>query len=98
MPHPTPVQIAYGSATVISTTLLLLLIAPNASGIVLALGALLALALGVVVAVAARPRGGAAVPAPVAPAARPKAAYEAPAAAISPATLPPPAERPEVRV
>ena len=56
MPHPTPVQIAYGSATVISTTLLLLLLAPDASPAVVSLIAVGALLLGVTVALLLRPR------------------------------------------
>ena len=56
MPHPTPVQIAYGSATVIFTTLLLVLLAPNASTPVASLFAAGALLLGVTVAVLLRPR------------------------------------------
>jgi hypothetical protein len=56
MPHPTPAQIAYGSATVVSTTLLLLLLAPNAPTPVVSLIAAGALLLGVAVAVLLRPR------------------------------------------
>ncbi|ONK13969.1 hypothetical protein [Streptomyces sp. MP131-18] len=53
MPHPTPVQIAYGSATVISITFFSLFLAPAASGPVVVLIAVLALLLGAAVAVAA---------------------------------------------
>jgi hypothetical protein len=114
MPHPTPVQIAYGSATVISTTLLLMFIVPTGSTLALALVAIVALTLGVVVAVATQPRRGApgptgeerpAVPAVPAVSAVPARSFEAPAAARAPAPAPaataahlPPAERPEVRV
>ncbi|MEO3749074.1 hypothetical protein [Streptomyces sp. B6B3] len=51
MPHPTPVQIAYGSATVISSTLLLLFLVPTGSTLAVWLVAVVALLLGVVVAV-----------------------------------------------
>lgn len=54
--HPTPAQIAYGSATVTLTTLLLLLIAPSASGLTVALIAVAALIAGVVVAIGVRSR------------------------------------------
>jgi hypothetical protein len=56
MPHPTPAQIAYGSATVVSTTLLMLLFVPEASPPVASLMATGGLALGVLVAVLLRPR------------------------------------------
>jgi hypothetical protein len=106
MPHPTPVQIAYGSATVISTTLLLMLIAPTGSTLVVALIAVVSLMLGVVVAIAVQSRRGVrAQLGGAAPAVPPARTREAPAAA--PAHVPthvpaaahlPPAERPEVRV
>ncbi|MDB1089509.1 hypothetical protein PJ985_18270 [Streptomyces sp. ACA25] len=56
MPHPTPVQIAYGSAAVISSTFLLLLISPTGSLLTVSLIATSALILGVVVAVAVQSR------------------------------------------
>ncbi len=56
MPHPTPLQIAAGSATVVSATLLLLLLEPEASPLLTAAFAVVALTLGVAVSVAFRPR------------------------------------------
>ncbi|UCM88329.1 hypothetical protein [Streptomyces marincola] len=53
MPHPTPVQIAYGSATVISLTFVSLLLLPAAAGPAVVLIATLALIAGAWVAVAA---------------------------------------------
>ncbi|GAA3877546.1 hypothetical protein [Streptomyces sedi] len=60
MPHPTPVQIVYGSVTVVSLTLLLLLLAPRASGPAAFLVAGSALAAGTVVALLVGTRGKAA--------------------------------------
>ncbi|GAB2938801.1 hypothetical protein [Streptomyces mayteni] len=67
MPHPTPAQLICGSATVITTTFALLLLAPALSGPGLALVAGVALLLGVLVALALRARR-----AGRAPAARPQ--------------------------
>ncbi|MBT2508150.1 hypothetical protein J7I98_20110 [Streptomyces sp. ISL-98] len=50
MPRPTAAQCAYGSATVIFSTLAMLLLSQTASGIGIAVIALAALALGVLVA------------------------------------------------
>ncbi len=63
MPHPTPVQIAYGSATVISSTFLLLFLAPTGSALAVWLIAVFALMLGVVVAIACQSRRDAGQPA-----------------------------------
>ncbi|WP_037649051.1 hypothetical protein [Streptomyces flavidovirens] len=49
MPRPTAAQFAYGSATVVFSTLALLLLSQTASGIGVAIIALAALALGVLV-------------------------------------------------
>ncbi|MFE2294456.1 hypothetical protein [Streptomyces sp. NPDC059452] len=51
MPRPTAAQLVYGSATVVCTTLALLLLSGTESGIGVALSAAAALALGVFVAV-----------------------------------------------
>ncbi|SOD65024.1 hypothetical protein SAMN06297387_12059 [Streptomyces zhaozhouensis] len=61
MPHPTPVQIAYGSVTVVSLTLLLLVAVPNASGPAAFLIAGGALAAGTAVALLVGTRGRAAL-------------------------------------
>ncbi|MEV5240539.1 hypothetical protein AB0K89_15780 [Streptomyces cinnamoneus] len=53
MPRPTPAQIAYGSATVVFSTLAMLLLSQAGSGIGVAVIALTALALGLAVAAAA---------------------------------------------
>ncbi|MGP3970261.1 hypothetical protein [Streptomyces sp. 6N223] len=98
MPHPTPVQIAYGSATVIFTTLLLMLVVPTGSTVALVLIALVALALGVVVALAAQCRRDAGVAAGGEPSAMSAPSYEAAAAAPAPAPAVAPAQRPEVSV
>jgi hypothetical protein len=90
MPHPTPVQIAYGSATVIVTTFVLLLVAPTESALAVALVALFSLALGTVAGVAAQARRDARR----AWAARPPAPEPDPAARAAADAL----ERPEVRV
>lgn len=50
MPRPTAAQFAYGSATVVFSTLAMLLLSQTASGIAVAIIALAALALGVLVA------------------------------------------------
>ncbi|MFI1971689.1 hypothetical protein BLA24_19635 [Streptomyces cinnamoneus] len=72
MPRPTPAQIAYGSATVVISTVALLLLSPTVSGGTAAVVALAALALGLAVAfavprrqarAAARPAGRPATPA-----------------------------------
>ncbi|MEW1610453.1 MULTISPECIES: hypothetical protein [unclassified Streptomyces] len=55
MPRPTAAQFVYGSATVVVTTLALLLLSGTESGIGVAIAALTALALGLLVAVR-RPR------------------------------------------
>lgn len=51
MPRPTAAQIVYGSATVVCTTLALLLLTGTESGIGVAVAATIALALGLLVAV-----------------------------------------------
>ncbi|MFJ7059209.1 hypothetical protein ACK8N7_23260 [Streptomyces griseobrunneus] len=51
MPRPTAAQLVYGSATVVVTTLALLLLSGTESGIGVALAATTALALGLLVAV-----------------------------------------------
>ncbi|MFJ8773306.1 hypothetical protein [Streptomyces microflavus] len=51
MPRPTAAQLVYGSATVVCTTLALLLLSGTESGIGVALAATTALALGLLVAV-----------------------------------------------
>ncbi|MEW2070058.1 hypothetical protein [Streptomyces sp. NPDC007346] len=51
MPRPTAAQLVYGSATVICTTLALLLLSGTESGLGVALAAVTALALGLLVAV-----------------------------------------------
>ncbi|MDX3375245.1 hypothetical protein ACIRFF_29465 [Streptomyces cyaneofuscatus] len=51
MPRPTAAQLVYGSATVICTTLALLLLSGTESGIGVGLAAVTALALGLLVAV-----------------------------------------------
>lgn len=56
MPYPTPVQIASGSAAVVSSTLLSLLLAPSASTLAASLTAIGSLLLGVAVAILLRPR------------------------------------------
>ncbi len=53
MPRPTAAQFAYGSATVVFSTLAMLLLSRTASGIGAAVVALAALALGVLVALTA---------------------------------------------
>ncbi|WP_093800652.1 hypothetical protein [Streptomyces sp. Wb2n-11] len=53
MPRPTAAQFAYGSATVVFSTLAMLLLSRTASGIGAAVIALAALALGVLVALTA---------------------------------------------
>ncbi|MFD7664454.1 hypothetical protein [Streptomyces sp. NPDC059788] len=53
MPRPTAAQLAYGSATVIFSTLVLLLLSQARTGIGIAVIAVAALALGLVVALAA---------------------------------------------
>ncbi|GAA3061338.1 hypothetical protein FHS39_001184 [Streptomyces olivoverticillatus] len=50
MPRPTPAQIAYGSATVVFSTLAMLLLSQTRSGAGVAVIALAALALGLLVA------------------------------------------------
>ncbi|MEU5049869.1 hypothetical protein [Streptomyces sp. NPDC021096] len=54
MPRPTPAQIAYGSATVVFSTLAMLLLSQARSGIAVAAVALTALALGLTVAMTVR--------------------------------------------
>ncbi|MEU7165207.1 hypothetical protein AB0A70_11260 [Streptomyces morookaense] len=58
MPRPTPAQIAYGSATVVFSTLVMLLLSQERSGFGAAVVALTALVLGLLAAfaVAAPPR------------------------------------------
>ncbi|MGK5545392.1 hypothetical protein ACSNOH_11760 [Streptomyces sp. URMC 127] len=51
MPRPTPAQITYGSATVVFSTLAMLLLSQTASGLGIAVIAVAALALGLFVAV-----------------------------------------------
>jgi hypothetical protein len=51
MPRPTPAQIAYGSATVVFSTLAMLLLSQTSSGFGIAVIALASLALGLLVAV-----------------------------------------------
>ncbi|WP_049571518.1 hypothetical protein [Streptomyces sp. SBT349] len=53
MPHPTPAHLAYGSATVISTTFVSLLLVQDAPGPVAVLIAVVALVLGAAVTLAA---------------------------------------------
>jgi hypothetical protein len=53
MPRPTPAQLAYGSVTVVCSTLAMLLLSRTPSGPAVALIAVAALALGVLVALAA---------------------------------------------
>ncbi|MFF7237418.1 hypothetical protein [Streptomyces collinus] len=50
MPRPTPAQLAYGSCTVIFSTLAMLLLSQTSSGLGIAVIALAALALGLLVA------------------------------------------------
>ncbi|MFF5143561.1 hypothetical protein ACFY6U_28155 [Streptomyces sp. NPDC013157] len=50
MPRPTPAQLVYGSATVICSTLAMLLLSQTSSGIGIAVIALAALGLGLLVA------------------------------------------------
>ncbi|MFI9718043.1 hypothetical protein ACIHFE_00055 [Streptomyces sp. NPDC052396] len=58
MPRPTSAQIAYGSATVVFSTLAMLLLSQTRSGVGVAVVALGALALGLLVAVTVpMPRG-----------------------------------------
>lgn len=92
MPHPSPAPLAYGSATVVSATLLLLLLAPSGSLLTPLLIACAALPLGVAVTLAsqsrrdARAAAGSAAPAP----------RSGPEKRGAEATRP--ARRPEVRV
>ncbi|MFF7729606.1 hypothetical protein [Streptomyces sp. NPDC008001] len=59
MPRPTPAQITYGSATIVFSTLAMLLLSQTRSGIGIAVIAVAALALGLFVAVAfPAPRAG----------------------------------------
>ncbi|MEU8549610.1 hypothetical protein AB0C81_21910 [Streptomyces roseoverticillatus] len=59
MPRPTPAQITYGSATVVFSTLAMLLLSQTSSGFGIAVIAVAALALGLFVAVAfPMPRAG----------------------------------------
>ncbi|MFE9659995.1 MULTISPECIES: hypothetical protein [unclassified Streptomyces] len=62
MPRPTAAQIAYGTATVVCSTLAMLLLSRTSSGIAVAVIAIAALGLGLLVAVTvplpkSRPRG-----------------------------------------
>ncbi|MFF4114755.1 hypothetical protein [Streptomyces sp. NPDC001714] len=70
MPRPTPAQLVYGSATVICSTLAMLLLSQTSSGIGIAVIALAALGLGLLVAMTVplpRPRTVAqSAPAPIA--------------------------------
>ncbi|WFB09254.1 hypothetical protein LRS74_21085 [Streptomyces sp. LX-29] len=50
MPRPTPAQLAYGSATVVLSTLAMLLLSETRSGLGIALIALASLALGLLIA------------------------------------------------
>jgi hypothetical protein len=55
MPRPTPAQLAYGTATVVLSTLAILLLSDTRSGTGVAITAAVALALGTLVAVSAAP-------------------------------------------
>jgi len=60
MPRPTAAQLAYGSCTVIVSTLALLLLSPTRSGLGITVVALVALGLGLLVALTApQPKAGA---------------------------------------
>ena len=79
MRHPTPLHVAYGSASVVFSALLALLLLPTDSVVALTLLALGALALGVAVTLAAAgrqahpgPRPGEQVTQAAAPGARPR--------------------------
>lgn len=69
MPRPAPAQLLYGSATVVCSALVMLLLSGARSGTGVALIAVVALALGVLVALSTRP----VTPAPQAPRAAPSA-------------------------
>ncbi|MFK4148051.1 hypothetical protein [Streptomyces sp. NPDC004065] len=72
MPRPTAAQLAYGSCTVIFSTLAMLLLSQTSSGVGIAVISLAALALGLLVAMTA-PAPKARVAAPAAPAAEQRA-------------------------
>ncbi|MFR9723907.1 hypothetical protein ACL02R_11160 [Streptomyces sp. MS19] len=55
MPHPTPAQLVSGSATVVGSALVLLLVVPSGSAAALTLVAALSLALGTLAALATAP-------------------------------------------
>ncbi|WP_431044178.1 hypothetical protein ACQUSR_21285 [Streptomyces sp. P1-3] len=57
MPRPTRAQFAYGSATVVLSTLAMLLLSQSRSGLGVAVVAVAGLALGLLVAVTAPPQG-----------------------------------------
>ncbi|HZF93072.1 hypothetical protein [Streptomyces sp.] len=82
MPRPTAAQLAYGSCTVILSTLALLLLSQTSSPAGIALVAVAALALGLLVAlrvpVRTAPR-----PAPASPAARPAAQQRVAAGSVT---------------
>lgn len=95
MPHPPAVQIAYGSAAVVLSTFVLLLLTPGDSSVVAALVAAASLVLGVAVVMALQVRQGLRR----SPADAPRAAAEsrpAPRGAFPSATTAP--SRPGVRV
>lgn len=83
MPRPTAAQLAYGSCTVIFSTLAMLLLSQTSSGIGIAVVAFVALALGVLVAMT--------VPAP-------HLRGAAPASSPSPSSVPAPARVPSAPV
>ncbi|MBV9025767.1 MAG: hypothetical protein JO362_18675 [Streptomycetaceae bacterium] len=87
MPRPTPAQFVYGSATVVFSTLAMLLLSQTSSGVGVIAIALTGLALGVLVAVmAALPRGARAAPRTTAPAPSPDAPDPPPSDLPSPPT------------
>jgi hypothetical protein len=84
MPRPTAAQLAYGSCTVILSTLAMLLLSRTSSAAGIALIAVAALALGLLVALAVPVRGAAASrTAPATPAARPAAQEPVAAASVT---------------
>ncbi|WP_165986525.1 hypothetical protein [Streptomyces sp. YIM 98790] len=95
MPHPTPQQIAYGSAAVVSASLLMLLLSPSGSVLTASLIAFAALCCGVVVAIAVHSRRG--IRESLVTGAR-TAEPDTEAPVPAPSARPHTAERPEVRV
>lgn len=89
MPRPTPAQLVYGSATVVLSTLAMLLLSEVRSGVGVIAIAAAGLLLGVLVAVS--------VTIPLT--ARPKSRTSAPSASppAAPGPMPPPRARPRVR-